>query len=46
MRLSHSRAAESRAYILADNKLAERRLGSRDPGDRVAGLIELEFEID
>src|SRR5205085_12470978 len=36
VRLSHLGDAEKRAYILADNKLAEKAGWDRDPGDRAA----------
>ena len=37
LRLSHLNEAQRRAYVIADNKLAQNRLGSRCPGDRAAG---------
>lgn len=45
--LSHLNDAEKRAYILADNKLAEKAGWDRDLlASELQGLIDLDFEID
>ena len=47
MRLSHLSAAEKRAYILADNKLAEKAGWDRELlGIELQGLIDLDFEVE
>jgi ParB-like nuclease domain len=47
VRLSHLSEAEKRAYILADNKLAERAGWDRELlAIELQGLIDLKFEID
>jgi hypothetical protein len=47
LRLSHLSAAEKRAYILADNKLAEKAGWDREIlAIELQGLIDLEFEMD
>jgi DNA modification methylase len=47
LRLSHLSAAEKRAYILADNKLAEKAGWDREIlAIELQALIELEFEMD
>jgi DNA modification methylase len=47
LRLSHLSAAEKRAYILADNKLAEKAGWDREIlAIELQALIELEFETD
>jgi DNA modification methylase len=47
VRLSHLSEAEKRAYILADNKLAERAGWDRELlAIELQGLVDLNFEID
>lgn len=47
VRLSHLNAAEKRAYILADNKLAQKAGWDREIlAIELQGLIDLNFEID
>jgi len=47
LRLSHLSAPEKRAYILADNKLAEKAGWDRDLlAIELQGLIDLDFEVE
>ena len=47
VRLSHLSEAEKRAYILADNKLAEKAGWDREIlAIELQGLIDLKFEIE
>lgn len=47
LRLSHLSEAEKRAYILADNKLAEKAGWDRETlAIELQGLIELDFEVE
>src|SRR5262249_17058997 len=47
LRLSHLSAAQKRAYILADNRIAEKAGGDREIlAIELQSLIELEFEMD
>src|SRR5947208_14603410 len=46
-RLSHLSEADKRAYILADNKLAEKAGGDRERlGIELQGLMEIEVEVE
>jgi len=47
LRLSHLSAAEKRAYVLADNKLAEKAGWDRELlAIELQGLIDLDFEVE
>ena len=47
VRLSHLSAAEKRAYILADNRLAEKAGWNREIlAIELQGLIELDFDVE
>src|SRR6516164_3234243 len=47
LRLSHLSAAEKRAYVLADNKLAEKAGWDREMlAIELQGLIDLDFEVE
>jgi DNA modification methylase len=47
LRLSHLSTADKRAYVLADNKLAEKAGGDREIlAIELQGLIDLNFEIE
>ena len=47
LRLSHLSPAEQRAYVLADNKLAENAGWDRELlAVELQGLIDLDFEVE